>query len=54
MTTSKKFSKVTLAYVGPKADLRPVLGANRTSRGYVALGDGCYKRSMPSLDEQRA
>ena len=53
MTTPKKFSKVTLAYVGPKADLRRDLN-NRATRGLVPLGNGCYKASMPTLDEQRA
>lgn len=57
MTTSKKFSKVTLAYVSPKADLRRdlnELARNRGTRGFVEMGNGCHKASMPMLDEQRA
>jgi hypothetical protein len=53
MTTSKKSSKTTLAYVGPKADLRHDRKV-RDIRGFVQIGTGCYKADMPTLDEQRA
>ena len=53
MTTPKKFSKVTLAYVSPKADLRRDR-EGRDTRGFVQIGPGCYKADMPTLDEQRA
>lgn len=54
---SKINPKTNLVFVSKNADLRSDVNhmvRTRSTRGYVALGDGSFKKNIPTLDEQMA